>query len=263
MYNSQVTIFWLFAAGTLLIAGCTKKETITEPVEVNTSIVGVASYSYGTNVRFLTPSFQSITLAGYDEAKQISATFNNQPLRRRDNYNAVALSGEYRVAFNQTYAFRLTIDGKSATMTDAMPDSVYITSHLNGAGVPANQPVLLQWNQTSNTDFYFVTARVEQGITFLFDSTFVTTANQASLPARFFPNSTTTTIDVFAVAGLPPHVTNASNLQGDLKGRIYFYVRTAVFRLRSSATAAQTMPAAEIDDDYASKKFREFIGAGE
>jgi hypothetical protein len=260
MSQARVIPLWLFVFSLAIMAGCTKEKKITEPV--STGIVGLASYSYTVNGRFITPSFQSITFSGYDEAGQISATFNNQPLRRRDNYNAPILAGTYNVTFNQSCTFNISIDGKSGTVTDTTPDTLFFTSHQNNALVPANQAVLLQWNNPRNTDFFFITARVEQGITFLFDSTFVATANQISLPATFFPAGTTTTIDVFAVAGLPARVTNGSNLQGDLRGRIYFYIRNGVFRLRGGVLGEPpAIPAAAFDDDYAVKKFKEFIGA--
>jgi hypothetical protein len=261
MRQAHVLLFQLIVFGLLFIAGCTKEKKIVEPV--STSIIGLASYSYGINVRFTTPSFESISFAGYDEARQISATFNNQSLRRRDNYNFVGLTGDYKVSFNQSYTFRITVDGKSGTYTDTLPDTLYITSPAYNAGVPANQPVLLQWNNPRNTDFFFVFASVTQ-LTAFFDSTFVTTDNQLTLPGKLFPAGTTTSIDVFAVTGLPARVTNNSNLQGNLDGRIYFYIRTSFFRLRGGGTAAEHItPMVANHDDVAAGKFREFIGLNE
>ena len=263
MRTTSLAPVWFLVSSALLVANssCTKKETVTQPVEVEKSIVGFATYGYGVNVRFVNPYLQRITFTGYDDAKQISATVNGQPMRRRNNFNSLGLTSEYKVTFNQNCVFNVNIDGKAAAVTEIMPDSLFITSHQNGATVSPNQPVTLQWNNPSNTDFYFISARAEQGIVFLLDSTFVTITNQLILPAKFFPTGATTVIDILAVAGLPPYTTSVSNLQGDLRGRFYFYVQTAFFRLRSGSGATpQTGIANSTDTEYVINRFKEFIG---
>lgn len=262
MRKSSIYSLLFIATLFLQLIGCEKTVTETETIFIteNKEIVGYGRYSYGQGIRFIPPYRQRFSLSGYDEAQSILIDLNTLPLYENDSYSHRVFDSCYELIFNHNYTFNISIDGKTASYSDIMPDTVVFTNYENKDTVSVNQDVHLDWETVNNTDYYFISVCVYDFFgDFYLESTFSTFESSIDIPKTLFRENLTTYIYVYAISGIYPGVTDTSNLQGDLEGRVYLYSMSNIY-LRGSSQNLSKINEIEIDNsNFADKKFREFI----
>jgi hypothetical protein len=164
---------------------------------------------------------QYFTVYGYDNSF-ISIKIDTLNLTEQENLTCREFIGQYELNYNQNLKIHFNIDNFSGVYSDIIPDSITIKNYQTNDTIPEGEPLVLEWDPVNNADYYFIGVRFNMD-DIRFDTTLTTFNNQFTLSFEIIEYANYYTISIYAISGLPPKITNQSNIEGDIKGRIYIY----------------------------------------
>jgi hypothetical protein len=162
---------------------------------------------------------QYFSIYGYDDS-QISVTVDTMELTEEENLTCREFVGQYELKHNQKVTVHFNIDNLSGKYSDIVPDSIRIRNYQERDSIPDDKSLLIEWYPVNNADYYFI--KVYLNIYNYIPDTILTTYDtQFILQKEYLKNVKDYDFIIYAVSGLPPQITDQSNIQGNLKGRIY------------------------------------------
>jgi hypothetical protein len=206
----------------LFSLNCERRFIITEHTENpdNQYIVGFCGTGgYRVTMDILYKQFFSIY--GYDDS-QISVILDTLGLTEQKNLTCRKFTGQYNLKYNQNVTIYFNIDNLSGIYSDIVPDSIRIRNHYEYEFLHTDKPLTFEWNPVQNADYYLVKVYLEN-INIKVDTTFTTYDTLFTMPEEFIKDMRRYTFLIYAISGPPPKVTDQSNIQGSLKGRIYVF----------------------------------------
>jgi hypothetical protein len=169
-------------------------------------------------------------ISGYDSS-EISIKCNNYLFKEYSNLTWREFRGYRPLQIKQKYTYDINIDGQEVHYFDEIPDTVVFKSHKNKDIILPFETIYLDWNDVENADYYYIELRIFINTPYV-DNKFiydVTYESNMTIPSGLiYHEKAFVFVIVYAVSGPPPNVTNISNIEGEIDGRVYFYSATSI-----------------------------------